>query len=73
LRKPLIKNNVQSGLPLADAISKTNQQLLEGDDQQMFVTAWVGCFQISTGELTYVNCGHNPPLFQQRWDSPLII
>jgi hypothetical protein len=65
IAKTLIKNNVQSGLPLAEAISKTNQQLLEGDDQQMFVTAWVGCLQISTGELTYVNCGHNPPLFSK--------
>ena len=65
IAKTLIKNNVQSGLPLADAMSKTNQQLLEGDDQQMFVTAWVGSLQISTGELTYVNCGHNPPLFSK--------
>jgi sigma-B regulation protein RsbU (phosphoserine phosphatase) len=60
--KTLIKDNVQSGLPLAEAMTKSNQQLVEGNAQHMFVTCWVGEIELSTGKLTYVNCGHNPPL-----------
>lgn len=63
IAKTLIKNNIQAGLSLDKALEATNQQLLEGDDERMFVTAWVGGLEISTGKLTYVNCGHNPPLY----------
>jgi serine phosphatase RsbU (regulator of sigma subunit)/anti-sigma regulatory factor (Ser/Thr protein kinase) len=62
IAKTLIKNNLQSGLSLGEALNQTNQQLLEGDEQRMFVTAWVGVIQLSSGKLAYVNCGHNPPL-----------
>lgn len=62
IAKTLIKNNVQSGLPLEEAMTKTNLELLEGNEEHMFVTCWIGVIQISTGEVTYVNCGHNPPL-----------
>ncbi|MCI2069431.1 MAG: SpoIIE family protein phosphatase [Bacilli bacterium] len=62
IAKTLIKNNLQSGLSLAEAMNKTNQELLEGNEQHMFVTAWVGVLEISTLKLTFVNCGHNPPL-----------
>lgn len=64
IAKTIIKNNVQSGLPLDEAMTKSNQQLLEGDDERMFVTCWIGVLEISTGELTYVNCGHNPPVMK---------
>jgi len=66
IAKTLIKNNLQSGLPIGEALNRTNQQLLEGDEQRMFVTAWVGLLKLSTGELSYVNCGHNPPLLSRK-------
>jgi serine phosphatase RsbU (regulator of sigma subunit)/anti-sigma regulatory factor (Ser/Thr protein kinase) len=66
IAKTLIKNNLQSGLSIGEALNRTNQQLLEGDEQRMFVTAWVGLIQLSTGKLSYVNCGHNPPLLARQ-------
>lgn len=66
IAKTLIKNNLQSGLSPADAMTKTNKQLLEGDDEHMFVTCWVGVLELTTGKLDYVNCGHNPPIIYQN-------
>ena len=65
IAKTLIKNNLQSGLSLAEAMNKTNQELMEGNEQHMFVTAWVGVLEINTLKLTFVNCGHNPPLLAE--------
>lgn len=59
--KTLIKDNLQSGMPLVEAMDKSNAQLYEGNEAHMFVTCWIGVMELSTGKLDYVNCGHNPP------------
>lgn len=66
IAKTLMKNNLQSGLPIEEALTLTNQQLLEGDDERMFVTCWAGMLELSSGRFRYVNCGHNPPLFSRQ-------
>lgn len=63
--KILIKNHMQEGMSPEEAFMKTNKQLCEGNDANMFVTAWAGLLEISTGHLTYVNAGHNPPLLKR--------
>ncbi|MEG1986276.1 MAG: SpoIIE family protein phosphatase, partial [Clostridia bacterium] len=65
ISKIIIKNNVMSGLPLDEAMQKVNQQLYDGNNSGMFVTVWIGVYEISTGKLTYVNAGHNPPLIKR--------
>ena len=39
-----------------------NEKLCEGNDAGMFVTAWMGFLNTKTGEVTFANAGHNPPL-----------
>ena len=45
--------------------TQTNEQLCEGNDAGLFVTAWMGVLEISTGKFVYVNAGHNPPLLKR--------
>jgi sigma-B regulation protein RsbU (phosphoserine phosphatase) len=62
IAKTLIKNYAQSHLSLGDVFYMANNQLCEGNEENMFVTAWMGMLTISTGEFEYVNAGHNPQL-----------
>ena len=50
---------------LAGAVRLANENLSDNNDAEMFVTAWIGVFDRATGEITYVNAGHNPPLVKR--------
>lgn len=64
ITKTLIKNHTQLGKSPAEVFKTVNNQLYEGNDENMFVTAWMGILEIKTGIFTYVNAGHNPPLLK---------
>ena len=64
--KVQIRNYVGSGMELGEAMSEVNRQLVEGNEEGMFVTAWIGLLDYGTGHVEYVNAGHNPPLLWQR-------
>lgn len=51
---------------LGGAISTVNHHLCIGNDAGMFVTAFLAILDFHTGELTYVNAGHNPPLLRHQ-------
>jgi len=59
--KSLLKSNLLSGYPLDIAINKTNNDLCATNKAGMFLTAFIATLNITTGELEYVNAGHNPP------------
>ncbi|TWH49281.1 SpoIIE family protein phosphatase [Sporomusa sp. KB1] len=64
ITKTLIKNSMHGKTP-KEVFETVNQQLCENNEASMFVTAFMGIFEISTGEFTYVNAGHNPPLIKK--------
>ncbi len=64
IAKTLIKNHAQLGKSPAEVFTTVNNQLYEGNDENMFVTAWMGILEIKTGKFTYVNAGHNPPMLK---------
>jgi sigma-B regulation protein RsbU (phosphoserine phosphatase) len=43
-----------------------NEALSEGNENTMFVTAFIGVLDLGTGLLKYCNAGHNPPLIIGR-------
>jgi anti-sigma regulatory factor (Ser/Thr protein kinase) len=57
-----LRNYMESGMPVNEAVDAANHQLCIGNDAGMFVTCWVAELDYVTGELSYVNGGHNPPM-----------
>lgn len=51
---------------LKTAIENTNDRLCTNNDGELFVTAFSGVLDLSTGIFRYVNAGHNPPLICRR-------
>jgi sigma-B regulation protein RsbU (phosphoserine phosphatase) len=44
-------------------VELTNDYILQNhDNSNMFVTLFYGVLDLTSGELAYVNCGHNPPV-----------
>lgn len=62
IAKTLIKNHAQAGEEPYRVMEQVNTQLCENNEAGMFVTAFLGVLEISTGKFTYVSAGHNPPL-----------
>ena len=64
--KTLLKGYAEAGMPLGDAYTQANLQLLENNKARMFVTAWTGSINLKDGCLSVVNAGHNPPLIRRK-------
>ena len=65
IAKTLLKNAVQMGLSPKAALEKVNNQLCENNEAEMFVTVWLGVYEISTGRLTAANAGHEYPAIRR--------
>lgn len=66
IAKTLLKNEAQLGLPPEEVLQRVNRQLCETNDAQMFVTVLLFLLNLDTGELTFSNAGHNPPVLVGR-------
>ena len=62
--KSLLKSNLLSGYSLSVSINKTNNDLCAINNAGMFLTAFIAILNIQTGELEFINAGHNPPLIK---------
>lgn len=57
----------QQELPPAEIARQINDTLSEDNDQGMFVTMFIGVINLKTGEMSYCNCGHNPPVIEDEF------
>ncbi len=62
--KTIIKGYAESGIPVDEVFTIANAKLCESNDAGMFVTAWMGVLDITTGKVEFANAGHNPPLIR---------
>ena len=63
--KTIIKDLAERGLAVNDIFTKANEKLCENNESGMFVTAWMGILDLTTGNVQFANAGHNPPLFKR--------
>ncbi len=64
--KTLIKNLANESYSPKELIEKINNQICENNRQGFFVTMFAGIININTGKISYINCGHNPPLIKKN-------
>lgn len=63
--KTFIKSYAETGMNVAEVFTEANEKLCEGNEAEMFVTAWMGFIDLKTGTVKYANAGHNPPLIKK--------
>lgn len=59
--RTLIRATGVRGVSPAECISYSNELLAQESANSMFVTAFYGIYNLTTGQVTYTNAGHNPP------------
>ena len=57
-----LRTEMRRHADLGAVAAHLNRAVLESRDASRFVTAVCGVLEGESGRLTYVNCGHNPPL-----------
>lgn len=60
--KITLQNCIRDNPKLSNAVALANNALCARNEAEMFVTIWVGILDLKSGEVTYVNAGHNPPI-----------
>ena len=63
--KVIIQSCAMLGKNAAEILTKTNEALCSNNQMQMFVTAWLGILEISTGKFTAANAGHEFPVIKE--------
>ena len=63
--KTIIKDLAESGMAINNIFTKANEKLCENNESGMFVTAWMGILDLTTGNIQFANAGHNPPLLKR--------
>ena len=63
--KIIMANNAMMSKSPAQILTDTNAAICSNNREQMFVTAWLGILEISTGKLTAANAGHEYPVLMQ--------
>ena len=60
--RSIIRSNLDNTPFPATGITRANRLICQESDNGLFVTMFYGLLNPNTGELTYVNAGHNPPI-----------
>ena len=58
----VLSNRAKVGGKPSEIMDYVNNDLCEHNSEQMFVTAWLGILEISTGKLVSCNAGHEDPI-----------
>ncbi len=60
--RSVLRASMEHGGVPAEEVARANRLITEEARDSVFVTLFYGRLNVKTGDLTYVNAGHNPPL-----------
>lgn len=60
--KTLIKTKAKHSISPARVLRDVNDEISENNEEDMFVTVFLGVLELSTGRFVCANAGHNPPV-----------
>lgn len=66
MSRTILKLNAETYKSPKQIIENSNNILCDESKDRMFVTAWLGIYEISTGRLTCVNAGHEYPIIKRN-------
>lgn len=67
IAKTMMRNQLINGVSSpAELLENVNNNLFQGNDIHMDVTAWAGILEVSTGKMIAANAGHNSPAIGKR-------
>ena len=64
--KTLIKSRTVEDYSTASILTHINDELSKDNSSCMFVTLFAGILDVTAGEFTYTNAGHNPPYLRRK-------
>jgi sigma-B regulation protein RsbU (phosphoserine phosphatase) len=71
LTRSIIRASAGGNLTPAESLSRANRLICADATGGMFVTLFFADISRTSGEVTYVNCGHNPPLVARKGDDAI--
>jgi sigma-B regulation protein RsbU (phosphoserine phosphatase) len=60
----MINSAAKTGIPPSEVLRQVNERICENNDAEMFVTVWLGILNLTTGEVTAANAGHEYPMLR---------
>ena len=61
-----LKNFLAIGKSPAETLKEVNRALYDGNENQVFVTCFLGIIDLEKKRMTFANAGHNRPIFGQQ-------
>lgn len=65
MSKILLNNYASMGGSPKEILERTNDQICKNNEEDMFVTVWLGIMTISTGKIVAANAGHEYPMIRK--------
>lgn len=69
LSKAILKANAlrerSAEVDVGEVVSRTNAEIAREDPESLFITAFVAIVDLSNGQVSYCNAGHEPPIARQ--------
>ena len=59
-----LRAGVQHSIGLPELVQDLNQKVINNAKGEKFITMFIATYNIESRQLTYINCGHNPPVLK---------